>query len=83
MWQRLRTLHRHRGGIAATVVATPLIEAHYDQFITEPAALTRKFGVAIQSIGLIILADEPGAFRNVISIAYISSGDLYPEFPGI
>ena len=56
-------------------------QAHYDQFIAELTALTRKYGVAIQSVGGVILADAPGDFRDVTYIADISSGDLYPEFP--
>lgn len=54
---------------------------HYDQFIAELTALTRKYGVAIQSVGGVILADAPGEFRDATYIADISSGDLYPEFP--
>ena len=53
----------------------------YDQFIAELTQLTRKYGVAIQSVGGVILADTPGEFRDVTYRADISSGDLYPEFP--
>lgn len=63
-----------------TVVTNPQIEAHYDQFIAELTQLTRKYGVAIQSVGGVILAEAPGEFRDVTYIADISSGDLYPEF---
>ena len=55
-------------------------QAHYDQFIAELTELTRKYGVAIQSVGGVILADAPGEFHNVTYRADISSGDLYPEF---
>ena len=55
---------------------------HSDQFLAELTALTRKYGVAIQSVGGVVLADAPGEFRNVTYRADISSGDLYPEFPG-
>ncbi len=57
------------------------IEANYDQFIAELTLLTRMYGVAIQSVGGVILADAPGDFRDVTYRADISSGDLYPEFP--
>jgi len=53
----------------------------YDQFIVEQTVLTQKYGVAIQSVGGVILADAPGEFRDVTYRADISSGDLYPEFP--
>lgn len=56
---------------------------HYDRFIAELTALTRKHGVAIQSVGGVILAEAPGEFRDVSYRADISSGDLYPEFPDI
>lgn len=65
----------------AAVVTTPQIEANYNQFIAELTALTRKYGVAIQSVGGVILADDPGEFRNVRYVADITSGDLLPEFP--
>ena len=53
----------------------------YDQFIAELTLLTRMYGVAIQSVGGVILADAPGEFLDVTYRADISSGDLYPEFP--
>ena len=56
-------------------------QANYDQFIAELTRITRQYGVAIQSVGGVILADAPGEFRDVTYIADISSGDLYPEFP--
>lgn len=65
----------------AVAPTNPQREANYDQFIAELTALTRKYGVAIQSVGGVILADAPGEFRHVTYIADISSGDLYPEFP--
>ena len=35
----------------AAVVTTPQLEANYDKFIAELTQLTRKYGVAIQSVG--------------------------------
>ena len=64
----------------AVAPTSPQLEANYDQFIAELTALTRKYGVAIQSVGGVILADAPGEFCNVTYIADISSGDLYPDF---
>ena len=65
----------------AAVVTTPQLEANYDKFITELTKLSRKYGVAIQSVGGVILADDPGEFGNVTYFADITSGDLLPEFP--
>ena len=65
----------------AAVVTTPQLEANYDKFIAELTQLTRKYGVAIQSVGGVYLADNPGEFRNVRYVADITSGDLLPEFP--
>jgi hypothetical protein len=65
----------------AAVVTTPLLEANYVNFIAELTTLSRKYGVAIQSVGGVILADDPGEFRNVRYVADITSGDLLPEFP--
>ena len=64
----------------AVAPTSPQLDANYDQFIAEMTALTRKYGVAIQSVGGVILADAPGEFHNVTYRADISSGDLYPEF---
>ena len=44
----------------AVAPTTPQLEANYDQFIAELSALTRRYGVAIQSVGGVILADAPG-----------------------
>ena len=64
----------------AVAPTSPQLEANYDQFIAELTVLTRKYGIAIQSVGGVILADAPDEFRNVTYRADISSGDLYPEF---
>jgi len=56
------------------------IEQNYEMFMTELTALTRKYGVAIQSVGGVHLADELGEFAKVTYTADISSGDLYPNF---
>ena len=56
-------------------------QAHYDQFIAELTRITRQYGVAIQSVGGVFLADAPAGFGRVTYIADITSGDLYPEFP--
>jgi hypothetical protein len=58
------------------------IEVNYDRFITELTALSRKYGVAIQSVGGIFLADKRGEFDSLTYSADISSGDLYPNFSG-
>ena len=65
----------------AAVVTTPQLEANYDKFIAELTKLSRKYGVAIQPVGGVHLADEPGEFRAGSYIADITSGDLLPEFP--
>jgi len=57
------------------------VETNYNQFIAELTALTRKYGVAIQSVGGVTVADQVSEFANVTYIADISSGDLYPGFP--
>ena len=56
-------------------------QANYDQFIAELTRITRQYGVAIQSVGGVFLADAPAEFGRVTYIADISSGDLLPEFP--
>ena len=65
----------------AAIITNPTVEANYDQFVAELTALTRKYGVAIQSVGGVILADQAGEFRDVTYVADITSGDLYPRFP--
>jgi len=64
----------------AAITTTAQIENNYDRFITELTALTRKYGVAIQSVGAVYLADEKGEFDKLTYNADITSGDLYPNF---
>jgi len=56
------------------------MNANYNHFIAELTALTRKYGVALQSVGGVILANETGEFSDVTYVADITSGDLYPRF---
>lgn len=65
----------------ATTLTNPTVETNYEQFVAELTALTRKYGVAIQSVGGVILADQAGEFRDVTYVADITSGDIYPRFP--
>ena len=65
----------------AAITTTPNVEVNYDQFVAELTALTRKYGVAIQSVGGVIIAGDDDEFANVTYVADISSGDLYPRFP--
>lgn len=55
-------------------------QANYDTFIRELTMLSRLYGVAIQSVGGVTLADKQGEFAQMRYVADISSGDLYPEF---
>lgn len=57
-------------------------QANYDTFMRELTMLSRLYGVAIQSVGGIILADRQGEFAQMRYVTDISSGDLYPEFVG-
>lgn len=65
----------------AAIVTSPSVETNYEQFVAELTVLTHRYGVAIQSVGGVILADHAGEFHNVTYVADISSGDLYPRFP--
>lgn len=58
------------------------IEANYDQFMKALTTLTRQYGVAIMSVGGVMLADTDSEFKDATYIADISSGDLYPRFSG-
>ena len=64
----------------AAIRTTPQTENNYDRFITELTALTRKYGVAIQSVGGVYLANERGEFDKLTYNSDITSGDLYPNF---
>ena len=66
----------------AATTPTQQTENNYDRFIAELTALTRKYGVAIQSVGGVYLADERGEFDKLTYNADITSGDLYPNFSG-
>lgn len=62
------------------IATTAQTKANYNKFIAELTTLTRKYGVAIQSVGGVIIADKSGEFGDVTYVADISSGDLFPEF---
>jgi len=64
----------------AAINTTTQTENNYDRFITELTTLTRKYGVAIKSVGGVYLADESGEFDKLTYTADITSGDLYPNF---
>jgi len=66
----------------AAIHTTQQTENNYDRFIAELTALTRKYGVAIQSVGGVYLADERGEYDKLTYTADITSGDLYPNFEG-
>jgi len=55
---------------------------NYQKFVAGLTLLTRKYGVAIQSIGGVSITNTPYEFSRVIYKADITSGDLEPEFPG-
>lgn len=65
-----------------TYLTAQQIESNYNQFVKELTALTRKYGVAIMSVGGVMLADTESEFKDATYIADISSGDLYPNFQG-
>ena len=65
----------------AAINTTTQTENNYDRFIAELTALTRKYGVAIQSVGGVYLADERGEFDQLTYNADITSGDLRQTTP--
>ena len=54
--------------------------ARYDQFVAELTALTRKFGIALTSIGGVHIANDIAEFSELRYIADITSGDLMPDW---
>ena len=57
----------------AAIHTTQQTENNYDRFIAELTVLTRKYGVAIQSVGGVYLADERGEFDKLTYNADIVS----------
>lgn len=62
----------------AAIRTNPTTETNYDSFVAELTKLTRKYGVAIKSIGGVAIADDPSEFSDVTYEADITSGDIYP-----
>ncbi len=60
------------------IQTNPSNETNYDTFVSELTKLTRKYGVAIKSIGGVAIADDPSEFSDVTYEADITSGDIYP-----
>jgi hypothetical protein len=57
---------------------TQQTESNYDRFIAELTALTRKYGVAIQSVGGVYLADERGEYDKLTYTADITMATSTP-----
>ena len=56
-------------------------EQRYQRFVAELTQLTQTYGIALQSVGGVYVADEAHDFAKVTYAADITSGDLYPELP--
>ena len=67
--------------LQAEAKATISTEERYQQFVKELTRLTITYGIAIKSIGGVMIADQEDDFAEVSYVADITSGDLYPEFP--
>lgn len=58
----------------------PETECDYNAFIKELTQLSRRYGVAIQSVGGVYMAQTREDFAQLRYRADMSSGDLFPEF---
>lgn len=65
----------------STALTEKEIQRNYDCFVAELTKLTRKYGIAIQSVGNVSIADHAGEFAALSYRADITSGDLYPDWP--
>ena len=59
------------------------LKANYAKFLAELAALTRKYGVAVKSVGGVTLARYDGEFSSVSYVGDIDSGDVTPIFSSV
>ncbi len=57
------------------------VAANYQQFVADLTQLTRQYGIALQCVGGVYIADHAGEFKDLSYIADISSGDLMPDWP--
>lgn len=62
-----------------TKLTNQQIENNYNAFVKELTRLSRKYGVAITSIGGVVIADQADQFKNMEYVADPSSGDLFPR----
>jgi len=56
------------------------IQRDYDAFVNALTQLSRRYGIAIQSVGGVYIADNAEDFAQLRYRADLSSGDLLPEF---
>ena len=54
------------------------IQRDYDAFVNALTQLSRRYGIAIQSVGGVYIADTREDFAQLHYSADISSGDLLP-----
>jgi hypothetical protein len=65
----------------AATLTDQQVAANYQQFVKALTELTRQYGIALQCVGGVYIADQAGEFKDLSYIADISSGDLMPVWP--
>ena len=65
----------------ATNLTDQQVAANYQHFVKALTELTRQYGIALQCVGGVYIADRAGEFEDLSYIADINSGDLMPDWP--
>ncbi len=54
------------------------MQANYRCFVLELTRLSRRHGVAVKSLGGVVIARDAAEFAGLVYVGDISSGDLLP-----
>ena len=57
---------------------TPQMQRNHQRFVKQLTRLSRRCGVAVKSVGGVIVVADPSEFADLVYIGDVSSGDLLP-----
>jgi len=59
------------------------VQTRYSAFLAELTEITRKYGIAVQAVGGVYIADDPENFSGLNYVKDHTSGDLLPDWESL
>ena len=54
------------------------MKINYRRFVSELTRISRRYGVAVKSVGGVVVARNPSEFEELVYVGDVDSGDLLP-----